>query len=272
MSDLHARRGWERHLWILVPTSALISREYECRFGAGAHQSAMVSCKRIIGSGAILPLSFSPHDAAFLEETPETLQQTGTSREPCSSNNRHRFGVWQGRRRQASFEKDLRADKIDEADSTTAPGTNRGGSSRIANRSQDRRTGDQQLPAQNASTPTPGQSGGDTCECSWPQLSGQTFTPASKALQGRGHTHRDSAEARSEQLGCNTPDLRSAEGDSKIRNQNDHEDRDPGVHQPSESAPERASEGGQDGRDTDDRRPRGMSSCSNCIAICTDHH
>ena len=190
MSDLHARRGWERHLWILVPTSALISREYECRFGAGAHQSTMVSCKRIIGSGAILPLSFSPHDAAFLEETPETLQQTSTSREPCSSNNRHRFGVWQGRRRQASFEKDLRADKIDEADSTTAPDTNRGGSSRIANRRQDRRTGDQQLPAQNASTPTPGQSGGDTCECSWPQIGTDVYPRLESATRTRSYTWR----------------------------------------------------------------------------------
>ena len=91
--------------------------------------------------------------------------------------------------------------------------------------------------------------------------------PVSIALQGHDP---------SEQLGLNTPDLHSAEGDSKIHNQNDHEGRDPGVHQPSVAAPERTSDGGKDGGDTDDLvqsgRPRGMPSCPNCIAICTDHH
>ena len=69
-------------------------------------------------------------------------------------------------------------------------------------------------------------------------------------LQGRGHTHGGSAEARNEQLGRNTPDLHPAEGDSNIRNQ-EGEGHSSGVQQPSEVAPERTSGGGsQGGRDT----------------------
>ena len=57
VADLHAWWGLERHLEIPVPSSALTSWEYE------------YSCKWIIGSGAIPSSPFSPHDAAFLEET-----------------------------------------------------------------------------------------------------------------------------------------------------------------------------------------------------------
>jgi len=44
------------------------------------------------------------------------------------------------------------------------------------------------------------------------------------APQGRGHTHRGSAEARSEQLVRNTPDPLHANRDSKVLNQKEHED------------------------------------------------
>ena len=65
------------------------------------------------------------------------------------------------------------------------------------------------------------------------------------ALQGRRHTHRGFAGARSEQFGRNTPDL-SDERDSNIRDRGEHEDRAPGVQQPSETAPERTSGGDHD--------------------------
>ena len=79
--------------------------------------------------------------------------------------------------------------------------------------------------------------------------------------------HRGSAEARSEQLDPNTPDLHSAvEGDSEIRNQNDRESRGPGVQQPSEAAPEPTSDGDQSGGS------KGESSCCNYTAILTNHY
>ena len=71
---------------------------------------------------------------------------------------------------------------------------------------------------------------------------------------------------RSEQLDPNTPDLRSAEGDSEIRNQNDHGNRGPGVRQPSEAAPERISDGGQSGGS------KGESSCFNYTPTLTNHY
>ena len=97
-------------------------------------------------------------------------------------------------------------------------------------------------------------------------------------LQGKDQTRKGSAEARSEQLGCNTPDLHSTEGDSKIRNQKEYEGRGPGVQQPSEAAPERTLDGGQRGGDTDDltqpkrSRTQGESRCSSYTAIYTDYH
>ena len=54
--------------------------------------------------------------------------------------------------------------RSDGTDPTMAPDTNHREGSRIAN--QDRRIRDQ-LPAQNISTPTPSQGGGDASECSW---------------------------------------------------------------------------------------------------------
>ena len=65
------------------------------------------------------------------------------------------------------FEEDLRADKADGADSTIVPGINHGRRSQVA--SQDGRVENQQLPAPNTSTPTPGHDGGDLAsECSQP--------------------------------------------------------------------------------------------------------
>ena len=53
------------------------------------------------------------------------------------------------------------------ADSTTAPGINHGRGSQVA--SQDGRVENQQLPAPNASTVTPGHDGGDSAsECGQP--------------------------------------------------------------------------------------------------------
>ena len=65
--------------------------------------------------------------------------------------------------------------RSDGTDLTTVPGTNRRGGSRIAN--QDGRIRDQQLPAQNSSTPTPSQGGGDASECSWLQPLVSMFIP-----------------------------------------------------------------------------------------------
>ena len=65
------------------------------------------------------------------------------------------------------FEEDLRADKADGADSTMVPGINHGRRSQVA--SQDGRVEDQQLPAPNTSTLTPGHEGGDSAsECGQP--------------------------------------------------------------------------------------------------------
>ena len=59
------------------------------------------------------------------------------------------------------------ADKVDGTDSTMAPGINRGRGSQVA--SQDGRVDNQQLPAQNTSTLTPGHDGGDSAsECGQP--------------------------------------------------------------------------------------------------------
>jgi hypothetical protein len=52
---------------------------------------------------------------------------------------------------------------------------NRGEGSRVVN--QDRGIEDQQLPAPNASTPTPGHEGGDASECDRLLLLGPTFIP-----------------------------------------------------------------------------------------------
>ena len=57
----------------------------------------------------------------------------------------------------------ISADDAYEIDSTMAPENNHGGGSRIANQSG--RIGDQQLPAPNTSTQTPGHGGGDASVC-----------------------------------------------------------------------------------------------------------
>ena len=61
------------------------------------------------------------------------------------------------------FEKDLGADKVDGADSTIEPDTNRSGGSRTAN--QDGGIENRQLTAPNVSTLTPGHRDGDASEC-----------------------------------------------------------------------------------------------------------
>jgi len=65
-------------------------------------------------------------------------------------------------------------------------------------------------------------------------------------VQGRGHAHDGFAEAQSEQLGHNAPDLHSTSRDS---NRREHEGRGPIVQQPSEIAPEHTLDDGQDGGD-----------------------
>ena len=50
----------------------------ECRSIPGAHQSAMASSAGIVGSGAVPSSPFLPQDAAFLEETSQTLRKSGT--------------------------------------------------------------------------------------------------------------------------------------------------------------------------------------------------
>ena len=91
--------------------------------------------------------------------------------------------------------------------------------------------------------------------------------PVSIALQGHDP---------SEQLGPNTPDLHSAEGDPEIRNQNDCGTRSPGIQQPSEAAPERTSGSGEDGGGADDPvqpvRSRGKSWRFNYTATLTNHY
>lgn len=96
------------------------------------------------------------------------------------------------------------------------------------------------------------------------------------APQGRGHIDAGSAPPRSEQRGCNTPDPPSAGKDSKILNWRGHEDRGPGVRQPSKTASERTLSGGQDGGDADDLvqsgRSRGKSRCSGYTMVRVDHY
>lgn len=141
------------------------------------------------------------------------------------------------------------------------PDTNHGEGSRVAN--QDRTIEDQQLPAQNAPTLTPGHKGGSASECGRLQLLGLCLFSVPVAPQERGHTYGGSAEARSEKLGRSTPELLSALWDPDSRNQKEHEDGESGVQQPSETAPERPLGSGQDRGDANDlvqsRESRGRS-------------
>ena len=143
-----------------------------------------------------------------------------------------------------------------------APDTNRGGDPQTAN--QDGRIENQQLPAPNASTPTPGHEGGDSSECGRSvaiRANGYRLSPVPIAPQGQGHSaYRGSAEAQNEQLGCNTPDLHSAEtGDSGI-----HEDRGLGIQRSDETAPERTSSSGHD--------LRGKFLCSGYFTVRIDNN
>ena len=74
-----------------------------------------------------------------------------------------------------------------------------------------------------------------------------------------------SAGARSGEFGRSNPDLHTDESDSDIRNQREHEDQEPGVLRPPESAPERTSGSDQDGGDAQNvvqsGKPRGKFWC-----------
>ena len=91
--------------------------------------------------------------------------------------------------------------------------------------------------------------------CFW----GQCLSSLPIALQGRERTCGGSAGARSEKLDRNTPVLRSDQRDSNIRYPGERENREPGVQQPSESAAERVSDGGQDVGDARDPVQSGKS-------------
>jgi len=96
------------------------------------------------------------------------------------------------------------------------------------------------------------------------------------APQGRGQTHRGSAEARSEQPVRNTPVPHYAERDSKVLNRREHGDQGPGARQPSETAPERIFGSCRDGGDAHEPvqswRSRGKSWCSGYAIVRIDHH
>ena len=115
------------------------------------------------------------------------------------------------------------------------PDINHKGSSQTA--TQDTRNKDQQLPAPNASTSTPGHGSGDT----------------------------------SEQPGHTTPGLSSCGGDSDIRNLEELEDRAPGVQQPLETTPERTFGGGTHDL-VQSERSRGQSWCSGYTIVRIDHY
>ena len=100
--------------------------------------------------------------------------------------------------------------------------------------------------------------------------------PVSIALWGERHTHMNSTEAQSEQFGRSAPDLRPAQRDSKIHNRTEPGDWRSGVWQHSETAPERALGGGQDGREArglaQSGRYRGKHRCSGYIVVRTDDY
>ena len=160
--------------------------------------------------------------------------------------------------------RDLRANKAYGADPAIASGINHGGGSQTV--IQDGRIGDQQLPAPGAPTLAPGYEGGGAGECSRMWLLGGVFivvVPLTLALPAQEHSNGGSAETRNEQLGR---DLRSAERNPNL---GEREDQGPGVQQPSETAPGRAS-GGQDGEGVRNLVQPGRSrgkSWHGCIAV-----
>ena len=103
---------------------------------------------------------------------------------------------------------------------------------------QDRRTGDQQLLAPNASTAAPGhESGNESERKSIFVVGNNVYSPVA---------HGGSEGAWSEDFSRSISDLPSDQRDSNIHNQGENEDQGPGVQQPSEAATERTSGGGQD--------------------------
>ena len=96
------------------------------------------------------------------------------------------------------------------------------------------------------------------------------------APQGRGQTHRGSAEAQSEQPVRNTPNPHSTERDPKILNRREYDGRGPGARQPSEVVPERIFGGGGDGGDARDLiqsgRSRGKPWCSGYSMVRLNHY
>ena len=88
--------------------------------------------------------------------------------------------------------------------------------------------------------------------------------------------HRGSEGTRSDEFGRSTSDLRSDEKDSNIRNRGKHEDQGLGVRQPSETAAERTSGGGQDDGDShglvQSERSKGKSRYSGCTIIQIDRY
>lgn len=140
------------------------------------------------------------------------------------------------------FGRDLVADKADGTDLTIAPDTNPGEGSLVANRVE--RIGNERLPAQNVSTPTPKHGDGNASECDRPKLLQLTFIPVPIELQGRGRADGGTVETWSARVGRNPPAPHSAERDSQVRNRRGHEDR------PSKTAPGGTTGSDQDGEDT----------------------
>ena len=88
--------------------------------------------------------------------------------------------------------------------------------------------------------------------------------------------HRDSERALSEEFGRSTSGICSDERDSNIHNRGEHEDQGPGVQQPSETAVEYTSGGGQDDGDGHDLvqsgRSKGESQHSDCTIVHIDRY
>jgi len=99
--------------------------------------------------------------------------------------------------------------------------------------------------------------------CFW----GKCLFPLPIALQGRERTCGGSAGARSEKLDRDTPILHSDQRDSNIRDPGEHQDREPGVQQPLESAAERVSDGGQDVGDAHDPVQSGKSRGESRVSV-----
>ena len=92
--------------------------------------------------------------------------------------------------------------------------------------------------------------------------------PVFTALQRRTHTDKDPAGARSEEFGRSTPGLHSDERDPNIHDRREREDRGAVVQQPSETAIEHTSGGGQDVDDPIQLgKSRGKSQCSGYTII-----